>query len=209
MVQVEMQHICSLGNLCHTSMFHKVCGLKKESYPFDWIFSNVNKIKHCITDDFKTFLDRSLHTTRPKNKGGHMYYGANMFNHHNPKESDEHYNYFIRCVDRFRKLLKSRAPKLFQIIYTNKSMSIFEKIKKEVIELNDLLKTKTKNHNICVVLHICSTERNISVSEHENIKFIILNTLTTSHGRAFRNKDDDALLHKALFENYTFDVKSL
>ncbi len=52
---------CSLGTLCHSSQLLKRNKLKKCSYPFDWIFSNCDIIHHCISDDFKIFLDKSYY----------------------------------------------------------------------------------------------------------------------------------------------------
>jgi hypothetical protein len=43
---MEINHVCSLGYLCQSSQILKQNGLKKCSYPFDWIFSNCDNIIH-------------------------------------------------------------------------------------------------------------------------------------------------------------------
>ena len=42
-----------------------------------------------------------------------------MFNHHNPLNNENDYNYYIRCVNRFRELLQNEELKLFIIIFVN------------------------------------------------------------------------------------------
>lgn len=97
---MEINNFCSLGTLCHRSLLLKRNKLKKESYPFDWIFSNCNIINHCISNNFKIYLDKSYYIKINDFKCGHSYYHENMFNHHNPLKND--YNYFVRCVERFK-----------------------------------------------------------------------------------------------------------
>jgi len=75
----NINHICSIGSLCHSSYFIKSNNFKRESYPFDWIFSNIGTIKHCIEDNFKIFLDKKYYTRIAKpndkeQKQNHSYY---------------------------------------------------------------------------------------------------------------------------------------
>ena len=49
---------CSLGHGCHSANILKRLGLKKESYPFDWLNSRTSIVKDCIEDNFKKFLDK-------------------------------------------------------------------------------------------------------------------------------------------------------
>jgi len=43
----------SIGEFCLSSYFIKTLELKKQSYPFDWVYSNINTVLFCIGDDFK------------------------------------------------------------------------------------------------------------------------------------------------------------
>ena len=47
----------SIGPYCSSSVMIKNAGLKKESYPFDNIFSSLPMIQHCIEDKFNIFLN--------------------------------------------------------------------------------------------------------------------------------------------------------
>ena len=47
----------SLGHRCTSSGILKYLKLKTESYPFDWIVSNLSTIRHCIETDFVDFLE--------------------------------------------------------------------------------------------------------------------------------------------------------
>jgi len=58
-VKETIYHICSFGVNCHIASIIKELGWKKASYPFDWIFSDLNMVLDCLQDRFKKFLDRS------------------------------------------------------------------------------------------------------------------------------------------------------
>ena len=49
----------SIGPCCFTTEYIKSSGLRTNSYPFDWIFSSIEMVNHCITNKFQTFLDLS------------------------------------------------------------------------------------------------------------------------------------------------------
>ena len=118
----------SVGTFCQSAMALKQAGLRKFSGPFDWIFSNVGVVSHCIQDDFVKFLDRTQYLAFPDlaegvsntNLCAHKFYRDHyglpvMFNHHAPIY-DEEYNYFLRCVYRFRSAMKSDCPKLLLML---------------------------------------------------------------------------------------------
>jgi hypothetical protein len=124
----RFDNIISLGTYCLTSFTLKKFRLKKWSGPFDWIFSNIGMITHCMEDNFYTYLDRKYHQAVPKesrihtdaNFCEHTYYRDNngirfVFNHRDASE-DEHFRYYARCVERFQGVLSSRARNLFVCI---------------------------------------------------------------------------------------------
>ena len=47
----------SLCPYCVTADYLKITNNRKLAYPFDWIFSSLNIISHCIKDEFRTFLN--------------------------------------------------------------------------------------------------------------------------------------------------------
>lgn len=140
---MEIKYFCSLGTLCHSSQLLKRNNLKKCSYPFDWIYSDCNTISHCLQNNFKIFLDKSYYREINDMKCGHSYYHKRMFNHHNPLNNKD-YNYFLRCVDRFNKLLQNTESKLF----------IFNKI----------LTKYTSNYKLLIIHH------EVKKLEHTHLK---------------------------------------
>jgi hypothetical protein len=117
--QEPVKHISSIGLHCLTSFTLKKFNLKAYSGPFDWIFSNFPMVTHCIEDNFDIFLDKRyfepipLHMRQAENVMfcDHAFYrdkfGArHVFNHYDVTLA-ENYNYYVRCVDRFRAALTS------------------------------------------------------------------------------------------------------
>jgi hypothetical protein len=64
----------SIGPYCKTAEILKASSNKQESYPFDWGFSSLQMVKHCIDDSFKTFLDTSQAYDIKENYSRHKFY---------------------------------------------------------------------------------------------------------------------------------------
>jgi hypothetical protein len=217
---ITISHVCSLGNFCQSSQILKETGLKKESYPFDWIFSSPANIINILEDDFTQFLNKELYEkmysikfgkykTIDYKKCGHKIYHNKMFFHHNPKNNDNDYNYFIRCVDRFRKLLKKELNKLFVITFTNLTENI-ESIKKQIIELNNYISTKTSNYYIFVICHIPNQKIfKFKILDIDNIKFVLLYTKSRSNGIRIGDFKENEMLYKLLLDSYSFQIEKL
>ena len=124
-----VNHLVSLGNFCLPGTICRDNGLRRYSLPFDWIFSTPQMVRDCLNDDFATFLDQRHYrsTTEPGNgdagaegSAEHEWYRekygiAGMFAHKDPtRESD--YLYYVRCVNRFRQIMRSGDTKLFWVI---------------------------------------------------------------------------------------------
>lgn len=121
--------VVSLGTHCFASEFLKRQGLRQWAGPFDWIFSTIPMVEHCIRDDFATFLDRTQYRPIPlerrshgtdTNRVDHAFYRArykvqSVFNHHDVHE-DKDYGYLVRCVERFRAALRSRERHVFLLM---------------------------------------------------------------------------------------------
>jgi len=129
--------IISLGSHCANSYIWKIIGLKHESGPFDWIFSNPAMVADCLQDNFSLFLDRSQFMTVPvaerisptTNLCDHLYFKSKygikcIFNHRDPCASDEDYRYVIRCVERFRNQLTNNSLKLFVLLTEETARSL-------------------------------------------------------------------------------------
>jgi hypothetical protein len=106
-------YVVSLGCACNTSLYLKELELKLFSLPYDWIFSNLKMIQHTIEDDFKSLLNLDLINPKKPKQAGHDYYHKRLFNHHNPKDNQNDYNYYQRCIARFKTMLDSGDRKLF------------------------------------------------------------------------------------------------
>ena len=112
---MAVNYVCSLGALCVTSRLMERNNIKKFSCPFDWIYSTPSIILDCINDDFIKFLNIK-YCRMPSNhySNTHTHYFPsylNMFTHKNPLKIDD-YNYFVRCIERFKILLKKQSKKI-------------------------------------------------------------------------------------------------
>lgn len=139
---VQGIEIVSIGDHCLTASVLKNLGLKKASYPFDWIFSDIRMVNHCIQDEFSTFLDRSQHIkiadteklSPDANFCDHRYYKEHYgvlfaFNHYDVSV-DNVYRYYQRCVNRFVKLLNSDTKVIFVCISQRICQNDFDELSK-------------------------------------------------------------------------------
>lgn len=55
----KYKYIFSLGYRCSSAGILKSLGLKRESYPFDWMVSRLPIIEHCVETGFVEFLNRN------------------------------------------------------------------------------------------------------------------------------------------------------
>lgn len=199
---------CSLGGLCHSAQLLKVNGLKKASYPFDWIFSNLQMIEDCISNDFKTFLDKSQYSdyttnsTLKENQCEHNFYGKMLsnpdhniiFNHHNPLSNQKDYEYLERCVNRFRDLLKSDERKKF-VILTSDEDSLTNNLKK-ASNFSDFIGKYTQRHKLLIINNKVTGHQSHEWVMYNNIRFLQLETKSNSNGLQFCNETDEDYLNK-------------
>ena len=204
---MQINYVCSFGSIYHTSQIIKKNKLKLCSYPFDWIFIDYNNIIHCIENNFKIFLDKKYYTSISKSRCGHTYYNNNMWWHHNPLVNQKDYDYYKRCIDRFKKLLNNDENKLFIILLPNMS-DINEDIKNNIINFNDKFSKYTNNYILLVILHLGNKdENNYIFTYNNNIHFLELHTLSISNGLTFINEKDNSYLDDIIKEAYNFNLK--
>jgi hypothetical protein len=202
---MKFTQVCSLGSLCHTSFFFKINGFKRESSPFDWVFSHYTSIIHCIEDDFQLFLDKSYYIHVEQNKCKHSYYNDIVFYHHNPLINEKHYDYYIRCVRRFQNLLLSDEDKLFMLMNVNLN-NIPEETKTDIIEFERRFSNYTKNYRLVVIFHIPNKPQNqFIITQHGNIDFIELHTLSSSNGTSFDTQDDNDYFYHMMKKHYNIE----
>ena len=205
---MEIKYTCSLGSLCHSSEILKNNNLKKCSYPFDWIFSDCNNIIHCLGDDFNIFLDKSYYTRISDNQCSHSYYGKNMFNHRNPLNNENDYNYYIRCVNRFRQLLQYEEHKLFVMTYVNLD-NVEEINTNDIINFNSKFSKYTKNYTLLVIYHIKNKKENYhTITHNKNIDFLELHTISSSTGLTFTDSIDNEYINNIINTTYNFNLET-
>jgi len=131
----------SIGPVCDSADILKIVNLRKNAYPFDYIFSSLEMITHCINDKFITFLDKSYYEYGlDKTSTKHTIYNkmldteqlikhniafntnykpseGNLFNHHNLIDNNDIYEAFKRRCKRFLDLINNNKRVCF--VYVN------------------------------------------------------------------------------------------
>lgn len=141
----------SIGPYCESADIIKSFDLRKNAYPFDYIFSSLEMIKHCIDDRFTIFLDKTYHTPGVEYSTQHSFYSnyidteilrnhhifynlpniANnmtqreIFLHHNLFNNDI-YSAFIRRCNRLLNLIDNNNEIVF--VYYNRYTNDFNDI---------------------------------------------------------------------------------
>jgi hypothetical protein len=123
-----------------------------------------------------------------------------MFNHRNPLIKN-HYDYYNRCVDRFKMLLSNKNNKLF-IYFGNIDENKF-------IEFNKKLKNYTCNYRILVINTKVSNKQNYYFKSIDNIDFLYIETLSNSNGVNYINSKDNDFLKMIIHSKYMFQLKYL
>jgi hypothetical protein len=131
-----------------------------------------------------------------------------MFNHHNPLINIDNYNYYVRCVDRFKILLQKQEHKLFTMIFINMD-NINENIKNEVIDFNNKFSKYTSNYTLLIIFHISNKQQKHHIfTYNDNIHFLELHTLSNSNGVEFSNNYDNIYLDNIIKSKYNFNIKN-
>jgi len=127
-------------------------GLRKYALPFDYIFSDLEMIAECISDDFKIFLDSSQYTIFDEDgRCGHKIYSNKfnlpiIFNHHNVTKR-EYKDHFTRAVGRFRSVLYDDSAKLFLCISSQNRTN-----EKKIDILSNAIVAKSKSFRLIVIM---------------------------------------------------------
>lgn len=218
-----IKHLISLGCACNVSLYCKEMGLKRCSMPFDWIFCNMKMIMHIIDDGFKTFLDKSEMFTIEDKRCGHYVYHQQLFNHRNPKDNIDDYNYYVRTAKRFKEVLENKDHKMFvHNIYSrpnyhpffvkfNEPFKEYNFSNKGVMEFYGYLKTKTKNFTLLVILTI-PDQKNAKIEKYKEVNdfdsaLVIykLYCIGKTSGKLLKKDIDDANFRK-IINSFEYDL---
>lgn len=147
--------VISIGTNCKTAYFLKKMGLRTCSYPWDWLFSDLWVVQDCLENDFRTFMDPLRYvpnTLSPHSDEmcGHTTYGLHMFNHKNPRRPED-YEYYRRCVARFRELMSTDKPKIFLHVRINQERALVYNELKQLVDLKHAIDARTTNARLVVI----------------------------------------------------------
>jgi hypothetical protein len=157
----------SVGPYCSCADILKETGLRKIAYPFDYIFSSLEMVKHCINDKFNILLDKRYYKYCSESSTQHLFYSkfidteilkkhhiahhlpdiANdltnreIFLHHNLFDNDI-YLAFVRRCNRLLNLIDNdnKIVLVYYNCYTN-----------DFNDILDFYNFFSNNKNICVV----------------------------------------------------------
>jgi hypothetical protein len=129
-----------------------------------------------------------------------------MFNHFDPRNEND-YNYYVRCIDRFKNLLQKQEHKLFVMIMINNNDHMNDTIKTNIIEFNTKFSKYTSNYTLLFIFHIANKQQNHHFTYIDNIHFLELHTLSTSCGVQFNN-NDNLYLDNIIKTQYNFNLKN-
>ena len=132
-----------------------------------------------------------------------------MFNYFNPLINENAYNYYIRCVNRFKKLLQYPEHKLFLIFFPNLfDDDIDDYMYKTIINFNNKFLKYTNNYTLLIIFHLPTGENSYTFTYNDNIHFLELHTLSKSNGVEFNNSYDNIYLDNLLTLTYKFNLKN-
>lgn len=200
---------CSIGDSCMPSFSLKSIGLKAESYPFDWLNSTSEIVKSCINNEFKDFLDRSFYIEHKNTYDvepvcQHAVYTELLktnpiekqifFRHRDPLAKDKDYEYYVRCVDRFKNLLSLDEKKVFIKTYVNSAVSKLE----DALDTTNFLKDHTTNYNVLAIKHSVTGTQSFNISRYDNLSYVEITSITETDGGTFHNHTDQTFFNSLL-----------
>ena len=158
----------SIGPYCSAADILKANGLRNTAYPFDYIFSSLEMVKHCINNRFNIFLDKNYYKYCSENSSHHLFYSKfidteilrkhhitanlpdianNLINReiflHDNLFNNDIYLSFVRRCNRLLNLIDNNNKKII-FIYYNCYTNDFN-------DILDFYNNFSTNKNICVV----------------------------------------------------------
>lgn len=204
----DIKFACSLGTTCSSAELLKRIGWRVCAYPFDWVFSNLEIISHCIETDFSLLLDKSqyvdIQVKWNSDQCGHKTYEPNMFNHRDMRK-EENYAYLMRSVDRIRYMFKSKEPKLFVLHFKNNETSMSDSFHTQLLKFESLIKKYTDAFNIVVIWNISKAQdRHHEVVKNGSINIITLWSKSEDDGMHFLDDQDNQYIDQIIKSLYRF-----
>ena len=197
--------IISFGYRCISGSFIIDLGIKTESYPFDWMFSTLDIIKHSIDTNFIEFLnvDNYVKSTSPNyciidnvktlvsneityyNKYYERDIDAELKYHHdiscNHRNVVNDLEYYERCVERLYNFLSSNIDKSYIHFCPIMGINDLIKNKESIIDkfdnFSNFITTKTTNiFGLFFVLVMNDSQtKSIKIKETKNYDIYVIN----------------------------------
>lgn len=194
-----MQNVVSLGPSCFGSYLLKKQGLKKFSGPFDWLASSESVMIQLLESNFSEFLNHTKlcdHASNDVSRAGHTDYGSQLFYHFNPRNEKE-YDYYVRCVDRFRAL---QHEKTLYVFHTRDAKSI---------DYKRILKSLGEHATLMWVNHTISEEIHCELAEKQaNFIHIEMHIQTQWHWHlSFNDVKEREAFDEVFYSQVSFNLK--
>jgi Putative papain-like cysteine peptidase (DUF1796) len=209
MVKSTITYTASLGTHCYSAWLLDRIGARKYAGPFDWLFSDLGMITHCIEDNFQIFLDASKYVMLDQHGHyGHSFYGPRfdrtvIFNHHDVTQAKD-YAHFVRAVERFRRLLSSKGTKIFLSVSVP-SRATDARVK----ALSNAIWARTTDAQILIVSVQSNTASQTKMAGGREIGiakiFDLWATSDMMSGLSFRSDADNRAI-ACLFDPFQFDI---
>jgi hypothetical protein len=160
-----------------------------------------------LENDFIEFLNKENYIKLEyQNKCGHKLYHDQMFWHHNPLLINDDYEYFNRCVQRFRKLITQPDNKLFIYLVKDTAESDKSTFTENMETLNIKLNQHTKNYILLAIYVFPNKKREHFFIKSNNIDYLYINIQSYSDGCKFTNDEDNDYLINIILSRYKFDM---
>lgn len=169
----NMYKVISFGHRCSSAAFIQHLNLKTESYPFDWLVSQLDIIQDCIETKFVHFLNVNNYITQNTeasniidNTKTHIcnedaqvntFYETDIQNIQlynfklalNHRNLNNDYGYYIRCIDRLYALFETDIQKYYLYFHPIMGINDFQNNKENILNefdnFNKYIIEKTKN----------------------------------------------------------------
>jgi hypothetical protein len=210
MAEKIIRYTASLGTHCYSAWLLDRIGTRRYAGPFDWLFSDLGMITHCIEDDFRLFLDPSKYVVADqRGHCGHSFYGPRfgrtvIFNHHDVTQAKD-YAHFVRAVERFRRLLSSKGAKIFLCV-SGPSRATDERVE----ALSNAISARTTDGQILIVSIQSNTAHQTKMAAGRQIGiarvFDFWATSDMMNGLSFGNDADNQAI-ASLFDPFQFEIR--
>ena len=181
----------SLGQNCTSAWYLKQVEIKIKSYPFDWLISSASVVESCLDDNFITFMDKSqMFSFDDGKRAGHKIYHEQLFNHRNPLDNIQDYEYYERCVARFNELLDSTVPVVFICTIFQEDVESYQRCCNKIISRNKNIKFVFIDQNLKGKFDLYSKVID------ENKLLIHFTSEDTNRGKRYKNQLDDRVIKR-------------